>query len=138
VNAPYDLDHFLEAQDGDYETALRELQQGQKLSHWMWYIFPQLRGLGFSPMAQRYGLEDAGHALAYSRHEVLGARLRNCVEVVNALEGRTALQIFAMPDTLKFRSCLTLFERATRDPLYQRALDKYYEGQADPATLRLL
>lgn len=136
--AQYHFDHFLKAQDEDYDTAFRELQQGQKQSHWMWYIFPQLRGLGLSPMSHRFGLDDASHALEYSRHDVLGARLRSCVEVVNALEGRTALQIFAMPDTLKFRSCLTLFDRATQDPVFQRALDKYYEGIGDPATLRLL
>ncbi|MEZ5961596.1 MAG: DUF1810 domain-containing protein [Hyphomonadaceae bacterium] len=138
MTAPYELNHFLDAQEDSYDTALLELQQGEKQSHWMWYIFPQLRGLGFSPMAHRYGLADLDHALAYWNNEVLGTRLRNCVDVVNALEGRTALQIFAMPDTLKFRSCVTLFDRATRDPIFTHALAKYYEGEADPETLRLL
>ena len=125
-----DLDRFVSAQEGDYEQALAELRDGRKRSHWMWFVFPQLRGLG---------IERREEAAAYLAHPVLGPRLVACAEALLETEGRTAREILGSPDDLKLRSCATLFaEVAPAGSVFERLLDKYFEGQADPVTLRLL
>jgi uncharacterized protein (DUF1810 family) len=139
VGAPFDLGRFLKAQQGVYGTAFGELRHGRKTSHWMWFVFPQIEGLGFSQMAQHYAIASLDEARAYLNHPVLGPRLKACVEAVNAIEGRTALQIFGHVDALKFRSSLTLFSAAAPgEPAFRDALDKYYGGERDPLTLRKL
>ena len=131
--------HFLAAQDPVYPTVLAELRAGDKRTHWMWFIFPQLEALGRSPTAKFYGLKDLDAARAYLADPILGARLRECVATVLAVEGRSAHDIFHSPDDLKFRSCLTLFEAASpTDPLFPAALTKFYAGQRDALTLDLL
>ena len=141
----HDLGRFLEAQDARdgastvYERALAELQAGRKRTHWMWFVFPQLEGLGSSFMAQKYALASADEAAAYLAHPVLGPRLRACVAAVNAVEGRTAHEVMGSPDDLKLRSCLTLFAHATDDNAeFLAALRKYYGDEFDPASMRLL
>jgi uncharacterized protein (DUF1810 family) len=139
VNDPFDLQRFVDAQDPVYEQVLKELSAGRKTSHWMWFVFPQIAGLGFSSMAQRYAIGSREEAAAYANHPILGARLRECIELVNAIEGRSAHQIFGSPDELKFRSCMTLFAECASDPdLYQDALTKYFDGEGDPQTLSRL
>jgi uncharacterized protein (DUF1810 family) len=141
VSDSYDLARFVEAQDarGTYGRALAELRAGAKQSHWMWFVFPQLAGLGASPMAQRYAIASRDEAAAYLAHPVLGPRLRDCVAAVNAVDGRTAHEIFGSPDDLKFHSCLTLFAHATADNAgFLTALAKYYGGAFDPASMRRL
>lgn len=135
---PYNLARFLEAQENSYASALLELQGGQKRSHWMWFIFPQIQGLGFSPTAQYYAIRGIDEARAYLAHPALGPRLIECTTAVNAVEGRTLEQIFGYPDHLKFRSSMTLFELAAgEDSEFARALDKYCGGERDDATLEL-
>jgi uncharacterized protein (DUF1810 family) len=137
----HDLGRYLEAQDagGTWPRALAELRVGRKQTHWMWFVFPQLAGLGFSPTAQRYAIASLEEARAYLAHPVLGPRLREAVAAMNGHEGRTAQGILGSPDDLKFRSCLTLFAQATDDNAdFRAALAKYYGGEGDPATLRLL
>lgn len=136
---PHGLNRFLAAQDPVYADVLAELAAGRKTSHWMWFVFPQLRGLGRSALAQHYAIRDLAEARAYLAHPVLGARLRECCRRTEAVEGRTATELFGQPDDLKFRSCLTLFAAASGDePLFCRLLAKYFAGRDDPATLRLL
>jgi uncharacterized protein (DUF1810 family) len=136
---PYNLRRFLEAQDGVIDDVLAELRAGQKRSHWMWFIFPQIRGLGHSPIAQEFAISSLQEAQAYLQHPVLGARLRECTQLVNAIEGRSISQIFGFPDDLKFRSCITLFAHATSDNrIFHDALVKYFNGERDPATLERL
>lgn len=136
--APFDLDRFKGAQDRVYPQVLRELKTGAKRSHWMWYIFPQIAGLGQSPTAKHYAIASLDEARAYLRHPVLGARLRECAALALAVEGRTAEQVFPHPDHLKFRSSMTLFALADPgEPVFQACLDKFFGGEADPATLRL-
>ena len=131
----YDLQRFLEAQSSTYEQARQELAAGEKRSHWMWFIFPQIRGLGFSSMAQRYGISNLDEATAYIDHQVLGQRLRECTALVLANHGRTVSQIFGYPDDLKFHSSMTLFASAERGPnLFQAALDRFFDGEPDSAT----
>lgn len=133
------LERFVEAQDGVFDAALSELSAGRKRSHWMWFVLPQIAGLGHSAMARRYAVADLNEAAAYAAHPVLGPRLRACVQAALAHEGRTAREIFGAPDDLKFRSCLTLFMRAAPDePLFARALDAFYGGAPDEETLRRL
>ena len=133
------LERFLQAQKDTYATALHELQAGQKRSHWMWFIFPQIDGLGFSPTAQYYAIKSLNEARDYLAHPLLGPRLRRCVEVVNTLEGKSASQIFGYPDHLKFRSSMTLFELVAGTPSdFSMAIDKYYSGQRDQATLDII
>lgn len=132
------FEHFIEAQAGVYAQVLTELRAGRKRSHWMWFIFPQLRALGRSTTAQRFGLADLEEAQAYAAHDLLGARLRECVGLANAVEGKTALDLFGPPDDLKYRSCATLFLRATAEQLFRDALDKFYGGAEDPLTLEAL
>jgi len=133
------LQRFVEAQDGIYEDVCAELRAGQKRSHWMWFIFPQLRGLGHSATAMHYGIASVDEAREYLAHPVLGARLRECTALVNAVEGRTANEIFGDPDDLKFRSSMTLFCAATpEDAVFREALEKYFGGKDDARTLELL
>lgn len=139
VDDPFDLERFVQAQQAVYAAVCTELRAGAKRSHWMWFIFPQLRGLGSSPSAQHYGLASLAQARAYLDHPVLGARLRECTRCLLLLEGRSAAEIFGYPDDLKLRSCLTLFERAaTQEQLFSEALSKYYGGKPDLRTLELL
>jgi uncharacterized protein (DUF1810 family) len=139
MDDPFDLQRFVVAQDGVYGRVKAELAAGTKSSHWMWFVFPQLAGLGRSGMAQRYGIASMAEAEAYLRHPVLGARLKECCHLVLAVEGKTALQIFGSPDELKLRSCLTLFEQTDpHEPLFSQLLDRYYVGERDIVTLRLL
>lgn len=136
---PFDLERFVAAQSGVIERVRVELQSGRKQSHWMWFVFPQLVGLGFSPMAQRYAISSLAEARAYLAHPLLGARLRECTELVLAIHGKTAHAIFGSPDDLKFRSCLSLFAEAAPDEIvFNIALAKYFSGAKDPRTLALL
>lgn len=133
------LDHFIRAQDPIYATVLAELRAGAKASHWMWFIFPQLRALGRSPTALRYGIEDIAMAQDYLRRPVLGPRLIECTRLVLGVAGRSAHDIFGSPDDLKFRSSMTLFGRAgPAEPAFAAALAKYYGGIEDPLTVELL
>jgi uncharacterized protein (DUF1810 family) len=133
---PFDLQRFVDAQDPVYRDVVEELRGGRKRRHWMWFVFPQLRGLGGSPMAARYGISSLDEARAYLRHDVLGPRLHECARLVNQVQGRSVAQIFGSPDDLKLRSSMTLFSRATDDNAdFLRLLDKYYDGEPDPLTL---
>ncbi len=133
---PFDLKRFVDAQAPVYGRVVAELREGRKRSHWMWFVFPQLRGLGSSPMADRYALASLDEARAYLRHDLLGARLRECTRLVNAVEGRAIGEIFGSPDDLKLCSSMTLFARATDDNRdFVTLLDKYYGGREDPLTL---
>ncbi|OBG18789.1 DUF1810 domain-containing protein [Mycobacterium sp. 852002-51057_SCH5723018] len=135
----FDLKRFVDAQEPVYHNVVDELRHGRKRSHWMWFVFPQLRGLGSSPTAERYGISSLEEARAYLRHDVLGPRLRECTRLVNQIEGRSAAEIFGSPDDLKLRSSMTLFARATDDNAdFLALLDKYYAGQQDQLTLKLL
>ena len=135
----FDLTRFVDAQEDVYELALAEIRNGHKRTHWMWYIFPQLAGLGLSQTAQRYAIKSVEEAQAYLRHPVLGARLLECAETVMRIEDRTATAIFGQPDDLKLRSCATLFASVS-DPesVFERLLKKFYGGVRDPKTLQLL
>jgi uncharacterized protein (DUF1810 family) len=135
---PFDLQRFVDAQDGVYPRALAELKAGRKQSHWIWFILPQIEGLGSSAMNARYSIGSLEEAVAYLEHPVLGARLRETVDAVNALEGRSARQVFG-PDDVKFRSCLTLFHRAApEERRFSEALATYFAGEQDTATLQRL
>jgi uncharacterized protein (DUF1810 family) len=139
---PFDLRRFVDAQDGAYDTVLDELRNGAKRSHWIWFVFPQLRGLGRSPTAARFGIASIDEARAYLAHPVLGPRLRECARLVARIDGRSVDEIFGWPDNLKVRSSMTLFARATDDPDiradFRAVLDKFYNGEDDPATVELL
>jgi uncharacterized protein (DUF1810 family) len=136
---PHDLDRFVRAQEGDYERALAEVRSGRKRTHWMWYVFPQLDGLGSSPTARRYAIRGLADAEAYLAHPVLGPRLAECAEAALGVEGRTALEIFGSPDDLKLRSCATLFACVSPEgSVFHRLLDKFFRGERDGRTLRLL
>lgn len=139
---PFDLRRFVDAQAGVYATVLAELRNGAKRSHWIWFVFPQLRGLGRSPTAVRFGITSIDEARAYLSHPVLGPRLRECTRLVARIDGRSVDEIFGWPDNLKVRSSMTLFARATDDPDIQAdfraVLDKFYNGEDDPATVELL
>lgn len=135
----FDLQRFVDAQDRVYDDVVQELRAGRKRSHWMWFVFPQLRGLGSSPTADHYGISSLEEARAYLEHDLLGPRLRECVRLVNDIEGRSAGQIFGSPDDLKLRSSVTLFARATDDNQdFVGLLDKYYGGEEDPRTVMRL
>jgi len=139
MSDPFDLQRFVDAQKRNYDDALAELKAGRKTSHWMWYVFPQIAGLGFSAMAQTYAIGSLAEAKAYLSHPVLGPRLRECVAAVNAVTGRTAHEIFGSPDDVKFRSSLTLFAAAApEEPLFGQALAAYFGGEPDPRTLEAL
>ena len=136
---PYDLARFLLAQEGTYERALSELTAGAKRSHWMWYVFPQIDGLGSSPTARRFAIRGTDEARAYLEHPALGPRLLKSTEAVLCLKGLSAHEIFGSPDDLKLRSCATLFAHVSpKGSVFHRLLDLYYESKPDPATLRLL
>ena len=133
------FEHFVEAQAPVYDTVVAELGSGRKRSHWMWFIFPQLAGLGSSPMAQRFALAGIDDARSYLAHDALGPRLLECTRLVLAVEGRTAHDIFGSPDDLKFGSSMTLFAcAATAEAAFRKAIDRYYGGIEDARTLALL
>lgn len=135
----YDLHRFLTAQEGVIETAFSELRAGRKTSHWMWFVFPQLRGLGHSHMAQLYGIASLDEARAYLAHPVLGSRLTRGVEITLAVRGRTLNQIFGSPDDMKFRSSMTLFQRVDGGPpIFGEAIERLCDGQPDPRTIERL
>ena len=136
---PYDLNRFVEAQATIFEQALSEIRRGGKRSHWMWFIFPQIAGLGWSPTSRHYAIRSREEAAAYLRHPILGPRLVECVEALLALEGTTASAIFGYPDDLKLRSSATLFARVSPPgSVFQQILDRYFGGAADAKTTRLL
>jgi uncharacterized protein (DUF1810 family) len=131
----YDLQRFVEAQEGVYEQACAELRAAQKRSHWMWFIFPQIRGLGSSPMAVRFAISGLEEARAYLEHPALGSRLRECTGIVVGVERRTVEEIFGYPDDLKFHSSMTLFAQAGEDAgVFGKALEKYFGGEMDRGT----
>ncbi len=135
--------HFVQAQAGAYDRACAELTAGEKQTHWMWFIFPQLAGLGRSSMAQRYSLATLAQAQDYLQHPLLGPRLQTAVRIVNDLRGRSVDQIFGYPDNLKFHSCVTLFALATerqaaQDVVFRTAMQRYFAGRMDQATMKLL
>jgi uncharacterized protein (DUF1810 family) len=139
MSDPHQLSRFLEAQESAYPQALAELRQGRKRSHWMWFIFPQLAGLGRSATAQFYGIKSLAEARDYLAHPVLGPRLVECCETVLAIPNRSAHAIFGSPDDLKLRSCATLFAYvAPAGSVFARLLDRYYQDERDAQTLRLL
>lgn len=136
---PYDLQRFVDAQEGDYEQVRAELRAGRKTSHWMWYIFPQIAGLGHSAMAQMYAISGRAEAVSYLQHRLLGPRLRECTRLVNEVRGRTIEEILGGIDALKFRSSMTLFAKVTEDNLaFLDALEKYCDGEMDELTLAKL
>jgi uncharacterized protein (DUF1810 family) len=136
---PYDLGRFQQAQEDDYEQALSEITNGRKRSHWMWYIFPQIDGLGSSSTARHYAIKSLDEARAYLAHPVLGPRLLECAEAVVRLEDRSAREIFGSPDDLKLRSSATLFACVSPPgSVFDRLLEKYYQGRRDDRTLQLL
>jgi uncharacterized protein (DUF1810 family) len=131
------LERVVRAQEPVIEQVLEELRAGRKASHWMWFVFPQIQGLGHSPMAQRFAIASLAEAEAYLAHPVLGARLRECTRLVNEVEGRAIEEIFGYPDDLKFRSSMTLFAHATADNrVFMDALRKYFGGAYDPLTVQ--
>ena len=138
MDDPHDLQRFADAQADVFERALAELSTGAKRNHWMWFIFPQVAGLGFSAMAQRYAIGSKLEAEAYLAHPLLGPRLIACARAVLAVEGRSAHQIFGSPDDLKFRSSITLFDAVAPDGIFAEALRKYFDGRPDEATLEAL
>ena len=132
----FDLERFFRAQQPVYKRVLAELQAGEKMSHWMWFIFPQIRGLGRSPVSIEFAISDREEAVAYLQHPVLGPRLKECTRLVLLVEGSSALEIFGSPDDIKFRSCMTLFaEVSPEDDIFERALQKYFNGVPDKLTL---
>ena len=136
---PYDLQRFVDAQQPVYERVLCELAAGCKSSHWMWFVFPQIAGLGSSSMAQRYAIAARAEAAAYLDHPLLGPRLRQCTRLVTGIDGRSIHQIFGSPDDMKFQSSMTLFAWTAGDNAdFLAALDKYFDGTLDPATLARL
>jgi uncharacterized protein (DUF1810 family) len=136
---PHDLQRFVDAQASVYERARAELLRGRKVSHWMWFVFPQIHGLGRSRAAEKYAIASLEEARAYLAHAVLGARLRECTRIVNEIEGSSLEEVFGYPDDLKFRSCMTLFARAAPDEaVFREALRKYWGSEQDPLTLERL
>jgi uncharacterized protein (DUF1810 family) len=137
---PFNLERFLTAQAPVIETVLVELRRGRKQSHWMWFVFPQLRGLGHSSTAQFYGISSLAEARAHLAHPVLGSRLNLCTKTVNEIVGSSLQAIFGSPDDMKFRSCATLFSIAAEDANspFRHALDRWCEGQPDEATMALI
>jgi uncharacterized protein (DUF1810 family) len=137
-NDPYHLDRFVRAQATDYDQALSELREGHKRSHWMWYIFPQIEGLGLSPMSRQYSIKSAAEARAYLDHPVLGPRLLECAAVVYGISGRSAFEIFGAPDDMKLRSAATLFASVSGGGIFEQLIQKYFDGQYDEKTLQTL
>ncbi|WBL82072.1 DUF1810 domain-containing protein [Bradyrhizobium xenonodulans] len=135
---PFDLDRFVQAQNPVFRAVLGELTRGRKQSHWMWFVFPQIAGLGFSAMSQRYAIGSRAEAEAYLAHPVLGPRLIECTALVLAVEGRTINAILGAPDDAKFRSSMTLFGAVSDQPAFDQALARYFAGDRDRATLDIL
>ncbi len=136
MNDPYDLARFVHAQERVYPTVLEELRSGSKRSHWMWFIFPQIEGLGASPTSVYYSIKSAEEARQYLAHPVLGPRLRECAQILLSLQDRSAEEVFGFPDDLKLKSCMTLFESVADDKAaFAAVLDSYFAGQRDPRTL---
>jgi uncharacterized protein (DUF1810 family) len=136
---PFDLQRFEEAQNPCFERVRSELREGKKRGHWIWFIFPQIKGLGHSPMAQKFAISSRDEAAAYLAHPILGPRLRECTELVNFIKGQSIGEIFGNPDDLKFRSCMTLFAHVTKDnQIFVDALQKYCGGNFDSLTLERL
>jgi uncharacterized protein (DUF1810 family) len=134
-----DLNRFVEAQRDDYDQALSEVRSGRKTSHWMWYIFPQYDGLGFSSMSRRYAIKSPAEAEAYLKHPILGPRLVECCEAALGIEGRSALEVFGSPDDMKLRSCATLFAAVSpAGSVFERVLDKFFGAARDENTLRFM
>lgn len=139
MSDPFNLQRFVDAQSHNYDAALAELSAGRKRSHWMWYIFPQIAGLGHSAMAQRYAIQNLDEARAYLQHPVLGRRLKECCEQLLQVEGRSAHEIMGSPDDIKLRSSMTLFSAAEDgNSVFDRVLEKYYDGQPDSRSLDIL
>ena len=139
MSDPHNLQRFVDAQAPVYEQVKRELGAGNKTSHWMWFIFPQIEGLGVSPMARKYAISSRAEAEAYLSHPLLGARLRECTALVDQVQGKTIEEILGCPDDVKFRSSMTLFAHATADnEVFMDALRKYFGGEFDPLTLEAL
>jgi uncharacterized protein (DUF1810 family) len=134
----FNLERFVDAQKGVYDSTVQELQSGMKRGHWMWYMFPQLVGLGMSTTSQMYAIKSIDETKAYYGHSILGSRLLACTQIVINLKGRKTKEIFGHIDNLKFQSCLTLFDCATDDQLFREALVKYYDGESDQRTLEIL
>ena len=132
------LDRFIKAQENDYETALNEIENGHKQSHWIWYIFPQLQGLGFSSMSQFYGIKDEEEAIDYMNHPVLRERLLEISQAVLSLDCNDPVRVMGYPDNLKLQSSMTLFSIVSKEPVFQKVLDKFYDGQEDQSTLEKL
>jgi uncharacterized protein (DUF1810 family) len=137
-SVPHDLNRFVEAQDTIYPRVVAELAAGRKQSHWMWFVFPQIEGLGFSAMAQRYAIGSRSEAEAYLAHPVLGARLIECTRLVLGVPGKNIHAILGSPDDLKFRSSMTLFDAVSDNRIFAEAIEKYYAGEKDAATLATL
>ncbi len=136
---PHNLSRFVHAQEDDYEQALSEIKSGRKCSHWIWYIFPQFEGLGFSATSRRYAIKSRAEAEAYLRRSVLGPRLVECAEAALGVEGRSAFEIFGSPDEMKLKSSATLFACVSpTGSVFDRLLDKYFQGERDGKTLHLL
>ncbi len=139
MSDPFNLQRFLEAQDGVFEEVCAELRNGRKTSHWMWFIFPQIKGLGRSATAEMFAISSREEAAAYASHPILGGRLLACTRLVNSIAGRSIRQIFGDPDDLKFRSCMTLFGQVCKENRpFLDAVEKYFGGKFDPRTLELL
>jgi uncharacterized protein (DUF1810 family) len=139
MNDPYNLQRFIDAQDPLYAQICAELRQGQKLTHWMWFVFPQIAGLGHSAMARNYAITTGSEAQAYLQHSILGARLRECTRLVNDIDNKSVEQIFGRPDHLKFHSSMTLFAQvATDNEVFVAALRKYFAGRLDAMTVARL
>jgi uncharacterized protein (DUF1810 family) len=138
----HDLYRFIDAQESIYEQVLSELRRGQKQSHWIWYIFPQFEGLGFSSITKLYSIKSVAEAEAYLSHPVLGLRLKECTEAALVIEGKSAYDIFGFTDAMKLKSCATLFAYVSSaesvESVFQSLIDKYFQGECDPDTLRLL
>ena len=136
---PFNLSRFVQAQEQTYSQALSELERGRKQSHWMWYVFPQLDGLGFSPITKRFSIKSENEARAYLKHSTLGPRLLECAEAILSVEGKSAREILGSPDDLKLKSCATLFAHVSPPgSVFEQILEKFYSGERDAATLRLL
>ena len=139
MHSIFDLDRFISAQENQYHQALSEIKNGQKVSHWMWFVFPQIDGLGFSNMTVKYAIKSRNEAIAYLHHSVLGPRLREITEALLEVKGKSALEIMGSPDYLKLKSCMTLFALVSNEnSLFQRVLDKYFGGKLDEQTIDLL
>ena len=135
---PYNLERYVSAQEHSYNDAISELLDGQKQSHWMWFVFPQIKGLGSSDLAQRYAISGAGEAAAYVAHPILGSRLIKCCNLILDIDDRSAQDIFGGIDAMKLRSSMTLFSRAVGNPTFSKVLAKYFAGKEDLVTLEVL